>query len=385
MGLFVDFMLVAGIVMTLIILFLLFRMPAKELPQKILIAFFIYLLLVTLSYYSDLHDLGIITVLTFIFQDHIELVIGPLLLLYVKSLFEKDLQFLKRSWRHFIPAILYTFLISIPILASIIQGAFVFSYLETLSKYELLVLEFQSLFLVAYIILALRIVKRYSKALKDNYSNLKEIDIGWVKKLLWGVLVVVIIDLCINSYEIATTEMEWDTGFITMVFLVILLYYLGYYGTSQSKILLPDFLLKIDDGPIVKDQSDASERIASHHLASTSPEKIEELRSRLSKVLEVEKPYLDEDLTLGVLANKVSTTDKKLSALLNHYMNISFYDLINKHRVQEVKTKMSDENFDNFTLLALAYDSGFKSKTSFNRIFKKMTGSSPSEYKKQHS
>jgi AraC-like DNA-binding protein len=85
---------------------------------------------------------------------------------------------------------------------------------------------------------------------------------------------------------------------------------------------------------------------------------------------------------LNKLAKHIPTTDKKLSLLLNQYMNTTFYDFVNAYRVQSVKEKLASVDFDNLTLLGIAYESGFKSKTSFNRIFKKETGFSPSEYKK---
>ena len=86
-------------------------------------------------------------------------------------------------------------------------------------------------------------------------------------------------------------------------------------------------------------------------------------------------------LTLGILADAISMTDKKLSALLNHYLQTSFYDFINAYRVTEVQNKMKDERYDHYTLLAIGLECGFKSKASFNRIFKKVTGLSPSKYK----
>jgi len=98
--------------------------------------------------------------------------------------------------------------------------------------------------------------------------------------------------------------------------------------------------------------------------------------------LNYEKAYLDENLTLSKLAELIPTTDKKLSTFLNQHLNITFYDMINAYRVESVKEKLLSNNYNNLTLLGIAYESGFNSKSSFNRIFKKETGLSPSEYKK---
>lgn len=96
--------------------------------------------------------------------------------------------------------------------------------------------------------------------------------------------------------------------------------------------------------------------------------------------MKVDKMYLDENLTLNKLASKLSITDKHLSAFLNQHLNITFYDYVNSHRVTSVIDKLKSQEYKNITLLGIAYESGFKSKTSFNRVFKKETGLSPSTY-----
>jgi len=98
--------------------------------------------------------------------------------------------------------------------------------------------------------------------------------------------------------------------------------------------------------------------------------------------MEEEQPYLDESLTLSDLASKIDLTDKRLSELLNKHLDTNFYDFVNGYRVEAFKQMVVDGSYAHLTLLALAYESGFKSKTSFNRVFKQRTGMSPSEYKK---
>ena len=97
----------------------------------------------------------------------------------------------------------------------------------------------------------------------------------------------------------------------------------------------------------------------------------------------MKKPFLDENVSLKSLAELLAVSDKKLSAILNQHMEISFYDYINGYKVEDVIMKMKEPSYNKYTLLAIAFESGFNSKTSFNRIFKKVTGLSPSAYKKQ--
>ncbi|MET2983625.1 helix-turn-helix domain-containing protein [Aureibaculum conchae] len=216
--------------------------------------------------------------------------------------------------------------------------------------------------------------------MKINFSNFTESEFLWIKKMLIGSLLVIGFDFLLILFEVVFPEYKLLNKIdLTVVAMIIFIMYLGYYGVNQSKVLLPSFLLKEDGEPIdiIKEQKTASS-------INFTEEEIDLLEKNLRNVFKDEKPYLDEDLTLNKLAGQIGTTDKKLSAFLNQHLQTTFYNLINKERVESVKEKLNSDEFDNLTLLGIAYESGFKSKTSFNRIFKKETGLSPSEYKKTH-
>ncbi|WP_158237324.1 AraC family transcriptional regulator [Aquimarina sp. MAR_2010_214] len=210
--------------------------------------------------------------------------------------------------------------------------------------------------------------------MKLNFSNISENDFGWVKRMLIGVLVISCLDVIFTLYEVNVKELNFETSYLTLVSVIILIAYLGYYGVKQSKILLPDFLINT---PEEKDK----EGKKNEYLSGISDEELNNLKLSLEHVMSVGEKYLDEDLTLSRLASTISISDKKLSAFLNQYLKTTFYDYVNKYRVASVKKKMKSSEYSNITLLGIAYESGFKSKTSFNRIFKKETGLSPSQFK----
>jgi AraC-like DNA-binding protein len=97
-----------------------------------------------------------------------------------------------------------------------------------------------------------------------------------------------------------------------------------------------------------------------------------------------EKPYLDCELTLGRLAETLNVSPHNLSEVINTKLKQNFYDLVNSYRVEEVKRKLQSPEFDMYSILGIAYESGFNSKTSFNTIFKKYVGQTPSAYKKMN-
>lgn len=382
MKLVVDFALVTGIVGTIFILFSLFRSQQKELPHKILISIFVVIFFVVVGFYSVLHSLNLLLYISFIFYFTPGYLSGPLFFLYIKSLYHPEENFLKKNWLHFIPFILITIILGIPALISQIKGKHIFDYLRTIDNndwdnYET---AFQAIFFIFYCLLSLHLLKKHRKTLKQNFSNLQEKDLNWIKYLIIGCLVAMSIDITILSYQwnFGKFETDLEMQFLTIFPLIFMIIYLGYHGLTQSKILLPAFILNEASTIIVSEENIQK---ATHHLSNATATEIDTLKTNLLSVLEKDKPYLDEELTLGRLAALVPTTDKKLSALLNNYLNVSFYDLINQYRVEEVKAKMADSKFSHYTLLAIGFDCGFKSKTSFNRIFKKETGLSPSKYK----
>jgi len=379
MKLLIDFILVSGFVITLIIIFSLIKASRKELASRILILFFLLVFFAIIQFYGDLHHLRPIYLLGLFFTDPAGYLAGPLLLLYVKSLYQNDKNLFWNHKFHFIPFLVYFIFISAPVFISLIIRDYPFEYLKVLNGSYFFQIEqiVQSSFLAVYAFLTLRQLSKYQHSLKLNFSNLVDKDLNWIKYLIIGVLAIMCIDISTSIYEIAVAETNWDIGYLTIIPMIGLIIYLGYYGTNQSKILLPDFIL--DNTP--KHQAIDAPKLT--QLSSNSAQEIEDLKKRLIEVLETDKPFLDENLTLRGLADQIPTTDKKLSALLNHYLNTTFYDLINSYRVEAVKLNLVDPNYEKYTLLAIAYECGFKSKTSFNRIFKKVSGLSPTAYKKQ--
>ena len=96
--------------------------------------------------------------------------------------------------------------------------------------------------------------------------------------------------------------------------------------------------------------------------------------------MDIDKVYLDPELTLTELAKKAGTNASLLSKVINTSYSQNFNDYVNRFRVAEAIRLMADPQYRNFNLLAIAYDAGFNSKSTFNRAFKKVTGVIPKDY-----
>src|SRR5690554_6403850 len=102
--------------------------------------------------------------------------------------------------------------------------------------------------------------------------------------------------------------------------------------------------------------------------------------NKVRKFIIANRPYLDSDLTLPKLAKDLNVTTHHLSQVINEMHGKNFFNFINKYRVAEVKRKIEDPKYKNYSLLGIAYESGFNSKSAFNRVFKSLTGKTPSQY-----
>lgn len=376
MKLFFDFSFTAGILINGLILFLLFKKKDEGIHRKILFIIFLFILLTVICFYGFLHKNRLLFFPTFIFEDSLSVLIGPMLLLYLKSLIFPTKNILIRNWRHFFIPMLYIVFISVPVLISMWNDDPLFGYIDVGGDYFSLAIIYSFI----YCIVALRLLKKAGEVIKNNYSNIDGVDLKWIQNLLIGTSMVISVDVLSSLYEFIIGPLAWNTFYLTAIGVVCLIVSLGYHGLAQSKILYPAFLLDnysgIDTFEEKTEITDIQKKVKNNDLEM---EKLEEL---LETLMQDKKPYLNEELSLNSLSILLSTTDKKVSYLLNQYKEVSFYDYINGYRVEEVKLKMKDSLYDHYTLLGIAFECGFNSKSSFNRIFKKITKMSPSEYKK---
>jgi AraC-like DNA-binding protein len=98
--------------------------------------------------------------------------------------------------------------------------------------------------------------------------------------------------------------------------------------------------------------------------------------------MNTQKPHLDEDLSLPELAQLIDATPHQLSQLLNQHLGLTFYDFINQQRIAAVKRCLDSPSFDNQTVLDVGLSCGFGSKATFNAMFKRLEGMTPSQYRR---
>ncbi|OJJ22504.1 hypothetical protein BKI52_07435 [marine bacterium AO1-C] len=165
----------------------------------------------------------------------------------------------------------------------------------------------------------------------------------------------------------------------------------AYYLSKHNRVVRQNLPKKSANGPSTTNITQDKPRLNDENLTLLAsrkemPESKEEERSllnqKLHEVVVGQKLYKEEDISLAKLAKKMQISERRLSELFNRELHTNFYDYINRCRVNAFKEQLKRSDTQHLKLIAIAYESGFHSKATFNRIFKKYTGLTPSQYKK---
>ncbi|MCB9050041.1 MAG: helix-turn-helix domain-containing protein [Lewinellaceae bacterium] len=145
---------------------------------------------------------------------------------------------------------------------------------------------------------------------------------------------------------------------------------------------LTNFIAFEVDGDVVKDVEDLPLLQLQEKYSSSSLKGLEEVKLffKVKLLVEQERLYLDPDLSLKEVADRLHTNTKYLSQVVNHHAGCNFQHFINSFRVKEVKEKITDKNYHNLTLFGIALQCGFKNKSTFYKVFREITGQTPKEY-----
>jgi AraC-like DNA-binding protein len=315
------------------------------------------------------------------------LLYGPLIYLYSVTASDRSRGFTWRDALHFLPfgvalvATLPVYLMSGPE-----KIAFYHALLRGEVPPVLPVIDVLKLFSgVTYTVITLLFLRRHRARIRDNYSSLEHVNLQWLVRLavaaaaVWGLAVVL-------------EGIPGGDDLITLA-IALLVYGIGYMALRQPEIFrfdtgeypvvaatpAPPASAIVPDPPPVADPEHTGSR---YERSGLSEWEAAALKNSLLSVMDKDRPWQDSDLTLADLAQRLSTTPHKLSEVLNAKLEQTFYDFVNGYRVRYVQGRIEADDARNLTILSLALDAGFASKSTFNDVFKKHTGKTPSDYRR---
>ena len=310
---------------------------------------------------------------------------GPLHMIYVGELTETHLRFARFHWYHFIPFLIYK-IYYLPVFfipAEELQAIFAQIQAGNPPFHIIFSGLLVAVIGVVYTIIALIVFKRYSLKIQNVYSSLDKINLYWLRFFTYAAMFVWSVVFIQNILDVSGLDVQ-QFFVLVPVLTSIFVYATGYIGIFKTEIF---------EQAEVRNNLQQAHEIEERKLSEQTGKRYqksgltEELASRyleeLKAYMDEEKPFLNSSLTLNDLSQKLDISNHNLSEILNTKLNQNFFDFVNQYRVNEVKKNLADKSNDHLTLLSIAYDAGFNSKSGFNAIFKKYLHITPSEYRQK--
>lgn len=314
--------------------------------------------------------------------------IGPAVYFYTQSLLNPSFHFRTKDWIHLVPGLIYLlYRLIIFITDQVILGQYYF-YEDGRDKnldtwYQLA--GFGSM--MVYFLLSLRYYNEYKKVIFQTLSYADTLLFGWVRKYLVLFLLMQVLWMVFFLFypDWGNFKEKW---WYYLAF-SSLMYYIGITGyTNNLKSVSPFkpsffgnseefFLENVEIGQTNQIEEPQESLNKSDQIDN---EQIDFWKKKILELIEKEEVYLNPNLTLLDVANLLNTNQTLISKMINQGFKMNFNDFINEYRVKNVIQALQQGKYKKHTLLGISLDSGFNSKTSFNRSFKKYIGTSPKDY-----
>ncbi|WP_431158432.1 helix-turn-helix domain-containing protein [Winogradskyella poriferorum] len=289
--------------------------------------------------------------------------IGPALYFYTKTITHPKYEFRKSDYIHFLPLLLEFIFYRTAVYRNGSDGL----YLDILPTESYIYLTQQWLGVLSiwsYSIASLMVLKKYQKQIKDYYSKIEHLSLKWLQTpiiiyisyhFLWRVIT----EIDRFVFDKSLREYYFLPNFTILAIITCWIGFKGYLQKKQDVIHLKPFEEKSKNKEAEKDH---------------------DFISKFERLMETQKPYLNPDLNLTMLAESLEIKVRVLSSKINNNFNQNFYDVVNSYRVEAFKVRLQSKDRDKLSLLGHAFECGFSSKSTFNSAFKKIVQQTPSEY-----
>lgn len=293
--------------------------------------------------------------------------IGPTLYFYTKSVTNTSFKFSKKDLIHFLPLMLEFIFYRTAIYRDGADGLYE-NPIPDISYVYLSQQWIGVISIVTYSIVSLRLLYKHQILLKNYYATLDKRSLNWLKIpiIVYGsffLLWTVVTEIDRFAFDRSLREYYFLPVFVGLSIIATWIGFQGYLRKNESFEAL-NVLHK------------------AAHSDPVSFEKDQQFIDQLDRLMQHEKPYLNPDLNLTKLSELLEMKPKQVSLKINQNYSQNFYDLINYYRILAFKERLNSSESQKLSILGIAYESGFNSKSTFNHVFKKTTQLTPSQYLK---
>ncbi len=250
---------------------------------------------------------------------------------------------------------------------------------------------------IIYYIFSFLLIRSYGSRIKQSFSSLEKISLSWLRTLL-----ILFVSLCFLSSFLflfaASLGIYRESGYFIYLGMAGITYVMAFKAVLQPEIFSrlevahQAELIRTNQivvpaantsSPGMQHESNGVVSRAKYQKSFLTDERAAEISRQLLELMESKKPYLEPELTLLELADKLSESPHNISQVFNREMNKSFFDFVNEYRVREAKMLLSDPQHGHYSIFGIALDAGFNSKSAFYAAFGKHAEMTPSEFRKQ--
>lgn len=318
----------------------------------------------------------------------VEAVFPPTLYLYVRTMVQPNV-LSQKTLLHFIPTIFCVlmlmplYFLEFDVKKAIIDSSYTEwpGVLEITYPIYMIIMGTQ---FTVYLFLSFKLLFAHTKNIAQFFSYRENITLAWLRNFL---LLNVVIWICGAFLYIATIQSDVNIEQYLdyfFVFSVLFVFYLGMMGLLQPLIYSGD---EPDSQNPTPQPSSINDEIADHpkgkyKKSAVTEEMSARILKRLAETMEAEQPYLNNTLTLPDLAEMISTPPNYVSQVINEQLQMNFFDYVNSYRIETAKKLIINPLPHTLTILDIAMESAFNSKSAFYSAFKKQVGLTPAAFKK---
>ncbi len=299
---------------------------------------------------------------------------GPMLYLYTQHSLRQERSLSRNDYLHFLPAIAtWVYMIPFYFFYSVEEKVLVDTgQVDDSAVFSIIIIIAFIVSGLTYPILAFKRLGEHRQLVEDNFSNDNRISLEWLKYWIYAVaLLYLTVAAVLMMRDGLGIAFPFNTDFIFYSIMVFYVICIGFFGIRHQNI----FGTGASDQPELMIRSKSQ---GEYQKSGLKTELAETIRTKLQDLMLTKKPHLDPKLTLNDLASRIGVSANHLSQIINQYENVNFHDFINGYRVEEFIERASTNQV--YSILAHAYDAGFNSKSTFNNVFKKLKGVTPSRF-----
>ncbi len=317
------------------------------------------------------------------------LFIGPLVYFYVKSVTNYRFQFSKKDLLHLIPGFAYLlWCVIVVVVDKLIVKKYYLMNGNNDPDFDEWYQWLQNISIIIYLLLSIRFYKQYKQYVMYEFSFADVANLNWLRNFIIAFCIITILPLLQKLLQLipAFHSLNYVGSWYYFFAFAVVVYYIAINGFNAvivplRKLLFePELLLQYYQPKLLNAPPLKTEEAEFEIITQQTNTELESWKQTIIALMQNEKLYEDAELTLSQLAKQLSTNTSVLSKIINTGFKLNFNDFVNEYRVNALMEKLKAGEQKKQTLLGIAFDCGFNSKATFNRAFKKQTGSSPKEW-----